>query len=117
MIIKGKKYPVLICWAAIAEFCETKGVQDLSAIENLSRLNAKDIQILMFWSLFFGCKSENETFPYTCDELGLIIGPVEVTEFIKEFARQMKSLIPKSDVKNIEDIKKKNRWSWLKSKE
>lgn len=107
--IKGVKYPVLICWAAIAEFCESKGLKDLSAIGDLSTMSAKDIQVMMFWCLFFGAIAEKESFPYTQEDLGLAIGPVEVTAFVGAFARQMKSLIPDSEFKLENPTKKKNR--------
>lgn len=111
--INGETYPVLVCWGAIGEFCEAKGIEDISNIGNFAKMSAKDLQLLMFWSLYYGCLKEKKAFPLTQSELGMYIGMKEIQEFIKIFTAQMQSMMP-AVAEEKEESKKKSRFHFFK---
>ena len=97
--IKGKSYRVEFDWNAIANFLENEGLS-LEQADDLRNLRPRQITGLIHAGIKEGCSLEKIDFPYTKEELGAMLQPVDVGDLIMIYARQTSS-------KQLKVVKKK----------
>ena len=103
--LNGVDYRVRVNWAAYAAFCAHVGINDLSAIEDASKMKPEDLKWFIFFALREGEKAEGRELQLTPDEVESALNIPDVNLFFAIMAKQ--SGIKTTDIKSGDVIKKK----------
>ena len=86
--INGKEYRVAVNWNAIRDYCQRKGIKDLTQIDSVLSFNIDGLLTLAHCCIKEGERLEGRQLEETEEDLGAMMAPMEMTEFAKSYVRQ-----------------------------
>ncbi len=87
-------------WNATLDYCDRKGVTELSSLDNLGELTPGDLTTMMHCCIKEGERLDGREFTMTEQDLGGILRPYHVGEFVRIYQEQ-------SMIESDKDAKKK----------
>lgn len=88
LTIGEKNYRVEANWNATLDYCDRKGVTELSALDNLGQLTPGDLTIMMHCCIKEGERMDGREFNMTELDLGGILRPFHIGEFVRIYQEQ-----------------------------
>ena len=86
--INGKEYRVAVNWNAIRDYCQRKGIKDLTQIDSVLSFNIDGMLTMAHCCSKEGERLEGRQLEETEEDLGAMMAPMEMTEFAKSYVRQ-----------------------------
>ena len=86
--INGKEYRVAVNWNAIRDYCQRKGINDLTQIDSVLSFNIDGMLTMAHCCIKEGERLEGRQLEETEEDLGAMMAPMEMTEFAKSYVRQ-----------------------------
>lgn len=104
--INGKRYRVAANWNAIRDYCRRTGVTDLNEIGNVLWLGLDGVLTMAHCCLKEGERLDGRELEVSEEELGAVMGPVEMAGFVQVYVRQTTAGLPGTTETGDESKKK-----------
>lgn len=92
--LPGRKLRIEINWNAIGDYCELKGIKDLSEIDDISKMTAKDVLDFIYCSAKEGERMDGRVLKLTSRDLGSEMKAHHIVEFMKIYKSQSDTGVP-----------------------
>lgn len=97
MTIGGRRYRVEVNWNALANFLKALGRDTLEGLADLASMKPSNIAALMAASINEGERLEGRESALTGEQLGEIIRPNHVGEFMSIYIRQSRAQVEEEE--------------------
>lgn len=88
LTLKGVKFRVEVNWNATTEFCELKGIKNLTKLDSIVNLSAADFRLYVFSCIKEGERMDGRSFEITPIELGSMMTEANIVQFIDIYKKQ-----------------------------
>jgi len=85
----GQKFRVEINWNSIADFCEVQGLNEISALDNISKLKVTDVGALIWCGVREGERMDGNEFTHTIRDFSAKMLPSNVSDFMAILSKQI----------------------------
>jgi hypothetical protein len=103
--LNHKRLRVEVNWNTISDFCELKGMKDLTELDDLGKMTARDLLDFIYCAIKEGERMDSKPFRLTARDLGAELKPHHIVEFMQIYKAQSDSGVESPAVQS----KKKSR--------
>lgn len=100
--INDKDYRVEVNWNVLSELCRIKGIDDVSAIDQVTKFSPEEIANLIYLCLKEGADMDGKELDLKLEDIGRYVRVKELNDFLLIFKKQV-------NPGYTESIKKKKR--------
>jgi len=114
--LPGQTLRIEVNWNAIADFCELKGIKDLTELDDLSKMTAKDLLDFIYCAAKEGERMDGKAFKMTAKDLGSGLKTSHIVEFMHIYRNQSDTGLVNEGGKESTKKKKRKFFSWQNSR-
>lgn len=85
----GQKFRIEANWNSLVSYSELKGIEDLNALGDVSKIRPADLTALIWACVSEGERLDGNAFAHTIESFGSMLKPAHIRQFMAVFVKQM----------------------------
>lgn len=92
--VGGQEFGVVVNWNVIRNYCRLKGISDISQLDKALSFDVDGVLTMAHCCIREGERLSGRTLELTEEDLGAIVGPTDMTNFLRVYVELSTARVP-----------------------